>query len=302
MRYQYDGEVKKYIEETARVFSLLADRGAMALEEMPYADGVNEDTSAIPLLYRHSIALLDCLATIVQLPSVEVMRIAMRSFFEAKCSLEYILADNTKDRAIAYQTKHIMGRIKEYQQMDPSTFAGKEFAAKWKNEISDAEPTVGDTKSAIENLEKQLNREPYKSMHTKLQAAKRKPWYSIDAGPTSFEQLCIELGHSVYYEICYRKWSNVTHATSAYIDSFTSSTTAKKKEGQYHALRAMLGFEETVSLSIPMCIDFFIKVFSKLLPKHYRRFLVFYKNQLRPAWKSVERVNVEYVDQAPPTT
>ena len=154
MRYQYDGEVKKYIEETARVFSLLADRGAMALEEMPYAASINEDTSAIPLLYRHSIALLDGLITIVQLPSVEVMRITMRSFFEAKCSLEYILADNTTDRAIAYQTKHIMGRIKEYQQMDPSTFAGKEFAAKWKNEISDAEPIVGDTKSAIENLEK----------------------------------------------------------------------------------------------------------------------------------------------------
>ena len=296
MRYHYDGAVRKYIEETTHVFSMIAERGAMALEVMPTAVGINEDTNAIPLLYRHSVALLDGFVSVVQLPSVETMRIIMRSFFEAKCNLEYIIADNMESRAIAYQTKHIMRLIKEYKQMDASTSAGKEFAAKWRKELPKVALSASNTKPPIENLEKQLKREPYLSMHAKLEKHKTRPWYSIDTGPKNFEQLCMELGYSVYYEICYRKWSNVTHATSAYIDSFTATAVKKKKEGHYHALRAMLGFETTVSLSIPMCIDFFMKVFRKLLPKHYRRFIVFYRNQLRPAWKAIERVNVKYVD------
>ena len=77
--------------------------------------GIGVDESAIPLLYRHSVALVDGVVPLVARPSVESMRILMRAFLEAKCCLEYILEKNTTQRAVAYQTKHIISKIEYYR-------------------------------------------------------------------------------------------------------------------------------------------------------------------------------------------
>lgn len=289
--YEYEDqpEIRKYIDEVSELFRLLMVRGGLALSDLTKLELVNEETNAILFLFRHAVALVDVIAKIAKLPSVEGIRIVARGFLEAKCSLEYILNENTEERAIAYQTHHIIMRILEYQKYDPSTDRGKQMQAKWEKDefLQDSPFLGGDTTKEIDNLKNQLGREPFKSVWIKLCDGEnlKKPttWYNINNGPTDFEQLCAKLGYFLFYEFCYRPWSNVAHATGTYIDTFFKA----EGEGKLHAIRVLKGYQDSISIILPMITDFYRKVFEKILPRHFKRFIIFYKYQYRKKAKEV---------------
>jgi hypothetical protein len=278
--YSYDSEIRKYLDDVHEACHKLLKRGLLMLKDLPQSPSINSDTSAIILLYRNAMALIDALSELLGLPSVEAIKIIARSFFELKCSLEFILESNTIDRAIAYQTQHIISQISQYEKYNISTSAGKEFAYKWKTDkLFGNINTIGaDTSQAIANLNKQLAREPYKTTYAKLKAIKRMHWYSIDNGPSDFCQLCNRLGYPIAYDFFYRQWSKSVHSTAAYVDSFF----ADQGQGKMQALRAFSGYQFLSSVTLSLIVDFFLKTTERLVPKHHRRFVLFYKNIYLP--------------------
>ena len=226
--------------------------------------------------------MIDAIVPLVQLPSVEGIQTVSRAFFEAKCSLEYMIQDQMEVRAIAYQTQHIINRIRSYKNMDPQTSFGKEMLRKWeRNQTVHNVPFPGkDTSLEIKNLQDQLAREPYKSVHDELKRYKQARWYSLYNGPRSFEDLCCALGHELYYELYYRTWSASTHTQAVFIDSFF----VEDGEGYMHAIRSLSGYHETIGHVLPLIVDFYTKIFGKLMPNEMKLFARFYKNQYRDKW------------------
>ena len=280
MIYEYDAEVTDYLNSVAELFRKLRDRGLLIMEELPTAPGIDAETNAVFLLYRNAMALLDAVAELSGLPSVEGAKVLFRSFFETKCNLEYMVEADLKDRAVAYQTRHLINRIRRYEKLDPTTDRGKEFKAKWEKDTlfggAGYEPV--DTRAEIANLKKQLEREPYKTAWGKLAAAPTPNWYSIDNGPRKLIDLCERLGYPLAYDFFYRQWSGAVHGTDAYIDSFYSA----EGEGRAHALRAVKGYPELVDVALTLTVDFLLKITQAVLPKHHERLYRFYKNTYLP--------------------
>jgi hypothetical protein len=290
--YSYSGEIRDYLDSVSELFKKLLRRGLMILKDLPTAEMIDERTSAIVLLYRNAMALLDALAEVSSLPSVEAFKVVFRSFFETKCTIEYILDCDALDRAVAYQTKHIMNRIEQYEKYDSSTEAGKKFVSKLQQDrlFGSIDLVRIDTQDAITNLKKQLQYEPFKTAYEKLRTGKSKNWYSINGGPRNLYELCEHLHYSAAYDYLYRQLSETTHATGAYVSSFFG----QEGEGKMHALRALAGYQDVIKIALPLTVDFFLQTTKKLMPAHHDRLARFYKNIYRPFWKKyVENIKIE---------
>jgi Family of unknown function (DUF5677) len=146
-----------------------------------------------------------------------------------------------------------------------------------------------DTQSAIQNLEKQLEREPYKSVAQRLASDRNMKWYAVDGGPKTFRELCDHLHCPIAYDYLYTQLSQTVHATSAYTNTFYGQSGM----GQVHALRAISGYQDLINILLPLAVDFFMQTSHKMLPKHYQRFALFYKNIYKPFRdKHVRSINV----------
>jgi len=278
--YSYTGEIADYLASVSELLKKLLKRGLMILQDLASANGVNEQTNAIVLLHRNAMALLDALSELSRLPSVETLKIVCRSFLETKCHLEYILEAETVPRAVAYQTHHIMSRIGNYQQYDSSTMAGERFRSRLQKDrlFGPLDLIKIDTKPAIDNLQQQLNREPFKTAFEKLRKDKKLHWYSIDGGPKNMRELCEHLHYPIAYDYLYSQLSESVHAAGAYTNSFFG----QKGQGQMHALRAMSGYQDLINIMFPLIVDFFTQITQKILPDHHARLVRFYKNIYKP--------------------
>lgn len=278
--YEYTGDIRRYLDSVGELFKKLLRRGLLILHDLPSATIINENANAIVLLYRTALALVDALAELSLLPSVEAFKIVLRSFFETKCSVEYILEADTVKRAVAYQTQHIMNRTSQYKEYDSTTPEGQKFEANLKKDRlfgSTGMPAI-DTAPAIQNLQSRLEREPFKTAYGKLSAKKRINWYSVDDGPKNFFELCDHLNYQMAYDFLYRQLSASVHATGAFFDSFFG----EKGEGMMHALRALPGFKGFAEIALALVVDFLMQTTKKLLPNHFDRFQRFYKNIYKP--------------------
>lgn len=290
--YAYSGAVRQYLDAVSELLAKLFRRGVMILTDLPGAAVIDERTSAIVLLYRHATALLDAFSQLSGVPSVEGLRVVFRSFFEAKCSIEYIVESNVIDRAVAYQTQHILRRIGLYEKLDSTTQPGKEFQSRLSKDRLFGSTAIShvDTKAAIDNLQAQLQREPFKTSAAKLGAKKGAKWYSIDGGPKDFIGLCEHLNYQIAYDYLYRQLSESVHATGAYVDTYFG----QKGQGQMHAIRAIAGYQDLVNLALPLIVDFFDQTTKTLLPIHHDRFVRFYKNIYHPfRVKNIDNIKVE---------
>jgi hypothetical protein len=102
-------------------------------------------------------------------------------------TLEYILEAHTVDRAVAYQSQHILRRIAQYERLDLGTPSSKEFLSRLSKDrlFSSTNIPKVDPNPAIDNLRQQLKREPFKS------------------GPKDFFALCEDLRYQIAYDYLY---------------------------------------------------------------------------------------------------
>ena len=117
---RYTGEVDEYLASVSELIRKVLKRGLLMLSDLPAANGMTAATSAVVLLFRHALALIDAIAELSRLPSVEALKITFRSFLETKCYLEYILEKEMTSRAVADQTYHIMNKIKRKRPLNPT--------------------------------------------------------------------------------------------------------------------------------------------------------------------------------------
>ncbi len=286
--YSYSGRVAAYIASVSELVRKVMKRGLLMLNDLPAAHGITEATSAVVLLFRHALALIDAIAELSRMPSVEALKIIFRSFLETKCYIEYILEKEMASRAVAYQTYHIMNKIKEYEQYDSNIKAGKRFHLRLQQDrlFGKGDLVNVDTRDVIANLQQQLSREPYKSASEKLGKDTHLNWYSIDGGPKNMRELCDYLRCPIAYDQLYAQLSPSVHGTGVYVDTFFGEQRQGegwgRGQGQMHALRAMAGYQDLINIVIPMMMDLLRQTAEKILPNHIDRLARFYKNIFKP--------------------
>lgn len=145
----------------------------------------------------------------------------LRSLFEAKLSIEYILEKRTDKRAIAWLVRRQIDQIEYYERYLPYHERGKEFRAAYESDhvskISEL-PSLPEAGKIIEKIRSGMNESPYKEIYNEfltLKGKKRRApeWYSLHDGPRNLKGLAQTVHCGLIYDQLYSSWSKVTHAT-----------------------------------------------------------------------------------------
>jgi hypothetical protein len=207
-----------------------------------------------------------------------------------------MVKENYKNRTIAYQVFYIREKILQYKKIDGDTVEGKEFARKWSLDItfSPMKKVNYDTKSAILNLENQLNTEPYKSINEQFNSLKGKyDWYTLDTKRATFYGLCEYLGYPVSYDFFYKQWSELLHGKSAYRDNLAN----QDGKGGIEAIRSLANYKTVIGVLIPFIMECYMNIFKVLFPSYHIRMIRYYRNILKPKFDKFNTTNIEMIDQ-----
>jgi hypothetical protein len=228
---------------------------------------VNEDVAPL-YLYLHIVEMLDGVQVLVSqscpLPAASILR----SAFEAMISLLYILAADSKRRALAWLYQYARNRSNTYDQLDASSQRGAPLrAAIEKEEVGISLPPAEDVLRVAAPVREFLERPDLAEVKAEFAACKerrggREPrWYELFDGPRSLEQLAAKVDKGTIYQILYRHWSGVAHAHD--ISRFITSTPSG--EPAIRPLRDPLDVPQVASLGASLFLDA-----SRSLIAHYR--------------------------------
>jgi hypothetical protein len=150
----------------------------------------------------------------------------LRNSLEAWLSLEYIFESDFSRRSLSWLCEYNHNRLRAYRLADRSCPAGKDFERALKKEFG-GKNTMDqrEVKEAIKNLESIFRAPHMVPILQEYRSKKRRPrWFSMFRGPGNLRDLAEQLGYAVLYDVFYRTWSGVTHATDLSGNLSTLST------------------------------------------------------------------------------
>jgi hypothetical protein len=217
-----DEKVIRILRQWADGVQECVNFGTHVLEWCSESQILKEDC-AIPvlLLFRHSLELLDSISILIAQGLADPCKILLRCLFESIMSIEYILQQDSEQRAMAFLVGHLKDKRNWYLKTTPGSqeydYLVQAFQKDKLVKTPKTPPQIKVTE-AIQNLDRLLNKSKYceaaKEYDRLKHDKKRTPnWYHLFGGPKNFEQLADRLCHSAFYEILYRSWSGPTHGT-----------------------------------------------------------------------------------------
>jgi len=249
----------------------VVQQGALLLHLAAYQDASKAEQAAAIMLARHILEQADAMAVLVVNSVVTPCKIILRATLEAFLGLEYMLAEDTTRRATAYMVCLNHKKIKDHEQGDLTTPVGKELRAlKLKDELLHKSPLKGvdGAGARAEQIRNLLNDSVYSEAEAEYQKwfeskrARKKSasqagavsaakadeerqgqvqWFSLFDGPPDVQRLATKLGRHMMYEVMYRPWSALVHAT----DVFSGSVIADGSD-----LSTMLPIRQTVEAEL----------------------------------------------------
>lgn len=177
---------------------------------------------AFPVLasYLHMIQMTDSIEVLISNSCGPPAFLLLRSSFEAKLGIEYIIEKKSEKRALAWMVKNIVEQIEEFQKYDPSQQKGKEFRKLYDEDrlnYTDEQQFLSETRATLGLMQNLLKQPVYSDVYSEYKRLLKKrgrppEWYAFFDGPSSIRGLALYLKQPIAYETLYRSWSRITHA------------------------------------------------------------------------------------------
>jgi Family of unknown function (DUF5677) len=246
--------------------------------------GRTDEVAPIVVSFKHLLDMLDAISVLVRNSIVEPAKIHLRSALESAMTIEWILQDDSERRAMAFMVWNVHQELKFIQKIDEQTPQGKQFKQKLIGtavENVQAPPSV-DIEKARQKLEALLLRPKYREAeeeYKRLIALKeRNPsWYRLFDGPKNLEELASKVGMVEWYEVLYRQWSGIVHATD--LLSGKIKTTGGKTLIQ--KMRYPGGVEEVYTFTIPIASKVYQKILEQFAPSKILVFCDWYESEVK---------------------
>lgn len=171
------------------------------------------------LFLRNFVELVDSSTILIRKSSIDPCKVILRSILETYFNLEYLLKENSEQRAYCFLGWHSMQKLKFYRKLDKKKQEGKQLASQIKKDKTSQNFEFGNIpflEEAIKNLESLFNKEEYVPIMQELnrlkQNGEKNPiWYRLFNGPRNIVELANEIKLSGLYELLYRFWSDSSH-------------------------------------------------------------------------------------------
>jgi hypothetical protein len=219
-------------------------------------------------MYLHVIQMTDSAEVLISNGCIESTNVLLRSSFEARLSIGYLLEKDCAKRAYSWMVNKTIDSIKDLQSIDPDTSKGQEFENTIKREgldrdipgfpviRLDSENSKKQASEAILKYQESLKKPGYAEAYAEYTRLTKKlhrhpEWYSYYDGPQNLRQLANHLNQGTRYEILYVGSSKISHANDIdhLIIRFEDGTTAL---GQ---IRNPLNFPHVSTTSIALLLE-----------------------------------------------
>lgn len=241
--------------------------------------------ATVLMLIRHIIESIDGVSVLVEKGCAENCGPLLRSAFEAQLGVLYILEEDSKRRALAYQVAHAHRKMKLYRKLDAEDQLGKQLRAEVEDEpyadIFDRIPA--DLKGMAADLERLFERPEFGPVEEEWQAVKAgtrgdPEWFALFGGPRTVRELALRLKLGAAYEVLYRGWSDVVHAGSG-----LNHVAPSGQSGIIHIrpIRHPEGIETACNLGANMCLHTARHIVHAYAPEQFDRFRQAYMETLR---------------------
>jgi hypothetical protein len=242
------------------------------------------------LLFHHVIEMTDGVEVLLSNSCVAAAIPTLRSAFEGRLSLEYMLEDDYRNRSLAWLCVYSHEKMRTYALVDPTTSGGIDFGKAWVLENKDAAPSHPDAPKGIANLQSFLA-EPYmvpieKEYQRVKKGSRGAPhWYSLFGGPANLRKLAEQLERVTEYDALYRIWSRVAHAGDA------SSIAAASHGDTFHRIR----YPADINLIAVLAFEFMIQA-TKLMSEKFRpeaaSISTWYQEEVKPRFDQLLALRV----------
>lgn len=208
------------LQEFSKILEEFVDFGTHILNwDIDNARG-DDDQVVILLLFRNYLELIDSISILIKKSSIDPCKIILRTALETSLGLEYILREDTQNRAFGFLVCILHKEINTLKKHNSRTEVGKQFKSIFDKDINikgNNIPTPENLEGKIKSLESLLFEPNYLTVESEYQrlnrikSEKNPNWYRLFGGPKNIQELCNYLGIPTFYEIFYRNLSNSIH-------------------------------------------------------------------------------------------
>jgi hypothetical protein len=255
----------------------------------------NSDENIVPILFfRNILSVADGISVLIKNSSIDNAKSLVRVLMESVFSLEYLLQENTKNRALSYFVWNAHRDLKFLEQLNPNTESGKQFKAKIAKDrfAKDTEfkehPEFVAGKRNAEELLKLPDYIPVEEEYQRTCAKKKNPnWFTLYDGPADFEQLSSKIKLDGFYQLHYRSYSRNIHSTNVHKDVFFPNENGTQYIIQIRYSKDCLAVSVD---TINFLIVAFMTVIGKLLPEKNDDYLNWYLD-FRDNYRKLQEVS-----------
>jgi len=226
--------------------------------QMSSTDAEDED---LPVLvsYLHVIEMTDGIEVLISQSCSNPAVPLLRSSFEALLAIRYILEADYQQRSLSWIVGYVHSRIEGYETLDASSPRGRDFLTALSTDETRqylALPSMPELEDAIPNLQSMLRKpkyQPIEAEYERLRQKRKRPpmWYNLFGGPPNLRELARTVERGAQYDVLYRQWSTITHATdvSHYLTRTANGTPAFKPLRNAEELRTISAFAASFILN-----------------------------------------------------
>lgn len=235
---------------------------------------------AVPLLMllRHMLELVDATSILIRSSAVEPSSVLLRSMFETKVYLAWLLKEDTRRRSLGYLVCYVRKQIKAAARMDPRTQQAKQLAKELEGTaaegiIDEVEAAGFDFDAIRKRKERALKQPHFEEILHEFEEAKARysrkgkkdpPWHFLFGGKKSIEELAADVGMSDWYHLRYRGWSDIAHASEVIQRKITAEDHGKASIEQ---MRSPIGVEDVYFYSATAAITVYRLILEKYAPE-----------------------------------
>jgi hypothetical protein len=186
------------------------------------ANKIYKENIVCQTFFKNILEIGDGISILITKSSIDNAKILLRSLVENLFYLEYLLENESKNRALAYLVTTFHSEIKFNSKIDKNSSEGQNFRNvvlkdKTYQNTPFLEPRIQPERKG-NGFTEIFNYPDFKKGEQEYQrtaAKKSNPsWYSLYDGPFNIEQLASHLNQHALYEILYRNLSENVHSSN----------------------------------------------------------------------------------------
>ncbi len=253
---------------------------------------------AFPVLasYLHIIQMTDSIDVLISNGCGAPTGLLLRSSFEARLAILYILERHSKNRAIAWIVKNLLDQIDSLNSFRSLLSEGTERSGGYATLSRMGVPPPVVSLESVQTLEENLKRPEYAEVYSEYERLKRSgrrnpEWYSLFKGPHNLRELARHVRQDQIYDSLYPSWSRMSHVQDA------SHLTLPLEDGSsvLGPIRNPMHIVHTATFALSILLETSLSMLNEYRADEISSFSSWYKNEMQAKHEALVKMEISEV-------